>query len=120
MSMAHDSTAGTLAPLTLALTFGGNQLYLVGRHEAPLWMRRYGPWRRSVKVRWHRIDQIPGHWWLGQSGRSLVVLGQGPRPPLKLRRVGDAWQGLVPPGRQSIVVTLPDSSLYEVVPVGVH
>lgn len=118
MSTANDSTAKTSLPITLALTFGANQLYLVGRHEAPLWMRRRGPWRRSVKVYWHRIDQIPGHWWLGQYGKSLVVLGQGPRPALKLKKAGGMWQALVPSGRQSIVVTLPDADSYHVEPIG--
>ena len=118
MSMAHGKTVGPSTTLTLALTFGGNQLYLVGRHQAPLWMKRRGPWRRSLRVRWHRIEQIPGHWWLGQSGTTLVVLGQGLRPALKLTKDSGAWQALVPAGRQSIVISLPDPDAYSVKPVG--
>jgi hypothetical protein len=117
MSNLHETWPASETPLTLALTFGGNELFLVGRQEAPLWMRRRGPWRRPVQVSWHRMDQIPGHWWLAQRGRELVVLGQGMRPALMVQKAGAPWQGLIPAGRQSTMVTLPDSSDYTVRPI---
>lgn len=117
MSTAYGPNVGFSETLTLALTFGVNHLYLVGRQEAPLWTRRRGPWQRPVKVAWHRLEQLPGHWWIGQRGRELVILGQGTRPALILQRPGAPWQALVPAGRQSTAVTLPDTERYVVRPV---
>jgi hypothetical protein len=117
MNMAHGSKAGPSIPLTLALTFGANRVYLVGRQEAPLWIRQRGPWRRSLRVTWHRMDEVPGHWWVAQNGRDLVILGQGQRPPMVLREVRGGWRGLVPSGRQSIAVRLPRLGDYEFQPI---
>lgn len=100
---------------TLALTFGTNRLYLVGRQDAPLWVR--GPWHRALNVRWHRLEQVPGHWWMGQCGRQLAILGQGTRPALVLEKPGGRWQALIPAGRQSTVLTVPDSSRYYARPI---
>lgn len=101
--------------LTLALSFGKNRLYLVGPNQAPLWLRQRALWKKPLVVVWHRIDDLPGHWWLGQQGRELVILGQGERPPLLLEREGGRrWQAFVPSGHQSLVVKLPDMSPYRV------
>lgn len=117
MSIVHGSTAGMAPELTLALSFGTNRLYLVGRRDAPLWTRRRGPWQRPITVPWHRLEQVSGHWWLAQRGRELVILGQGPRPALLLEKAGGAWRGFLPAGYQSTVIVLPDADTYTVKPV---
>lgn len=117
MGMTHGFADGSAASMTLALTFGVNRLYLVGTQEAPLWLRRCRLRWRPVTVVWQRLDQLPGHWWAGQCGRDLVVLGQGIRPPLTMQKSGTSWRALLPSGRQSVRVVLPDGARYEVRPV---
>jgi hypothetical protein len=117
MGMSNGSIAEKAPVRTLALTFGTNRLYLVGRQDAPLWIRSRGPWQRAINVRWHRLDQIPGHWWMGQCGRHLAILGQGARPALVLEKPGGRWQALIPAGRQSTVLTVPDRARYYARPV---
>ncbi len=109
MSISHNSPILPMPQRTLALTFGPNRLYLIGRREAPLWLRVHGPWQRPIKILWHRLEQVPGHWWVGQSGHYLVILGQGPRPALVLTHPQTAWQALVPSGHQSLVIALPNT-----------
>lgn len=120
MSTTHGYIAPGVLTRTLALTFGANRLYLVGRQDAPLWMRSRGPWHKALNVRWHRIEQIPGHWWMGQCGRQLVILGQGPRPALLLEKPGSTWQALVPGGRQSTFLMVPDRHRYDARPITIH
>lgn len=117
MGMTHGFADGSATPMTLALTFGANRLYLVGQQEAPLWLRRRRLRWRPVTVAWKRLDQLPGHWWAGQCGRDFVVLGQGARPALTMQKSGTSWRALLPKGRQSVRIVLPDSACYEVRPV---
>lgn len=118
MSIPHEFREGAM-PRTLALTFGANRLYLVGRSAAPLWIRQMGPWKRVLPVAWHRLNEAPGRWWVAQQGDHLVVLGQGQRPALLIARAGSTWQGMIPDGRQSTVVTLPNHpGRYEVSVLG--
>lgn len=117
MGIANGSSVAARPPRTLALTFGANRLYLVGQQQAPLWIRTRGPWQRALKVSWHRLDELPGHWWLGQWGRQLVILGQGARPALLLAQPDSLWQALVPGGRQSTLVSMPDSRPYLARPI---
>jgi len=117
MSMVYRSEAGIPLQLTLALIFGKNRVYLVGRNQAPLWMVQRGPWKRPLCISWHRLEAIPGHWWMAQHGRELVILGQGARPALVVERTGTAWQTFLPAGHQSTAIRLPSSGLCQVRPV---
>ena len=109
----HGSAAGFNSQSLLALSFGKNRLYLVGRSGAPLWMRKHGLWQKAVTICWRRLEGVPGHWWVGQNGRNLVILGQGARPPLILKK-GTPWRALIPAGYQSMAVQLPDDADYQV------
>lgn len=112
MGMIHNSAVGMSEARTLTLSFGSNRLYLVGRREAPLWMRKRGPWMRPLTVSWHRLEHGPGHWWVAQQGQMMVILGLGTRPALLLECDDPAWQALVPAGHQSTMVMLPDAGRY--------
>ncbi|NMP21276.1 hypothetical protein [Sulfobacillus harzensis] len=115
--MVHNNVEPSPGSMTLALQFGVNHLYLVGPRQAPLWIRRRGLFERRATVVFHRVDGAPGHWWTAQHGSDVVILGQGVRPALILEKEGGQWLGLLPAGRHSTRVKVPDASPVTVRPV---
>lgn len=107
MQSVQGTFRGTTAYKDAVLEFGPNQLFLIGRHEAPVWMRKRVWWRRPVAVTWHRVDYRGRHWWMGQRGRDVVILGQGPRPGVWIEEIGHSWRAMVPKGFYGTRIRLP-------------
>lgn len=94
--------------VTYAEGFGRNRIYLVGETGVPVWVWALGPLWRHVPIQWQRLADGHGRWWVGQMGQRLVVAGYGIRPALSLK--AEDWTGVLPSGRQSIVVQLPKNA----------
>lgn len=116
MGPSHKTSLTLGETRILALTQGCHRLYLVGLKQAPLWVRARGPWRRTLNVTWQRIVELPGHWWFGQNGQQMAILGQGARPALVIARADTSWRALVPAGYRSVMILLPDGTDYRVYP----
>ncbi len=86
------------------LSFDGTRILWTEFGSAPIWTEGRIFWKKESPS-WQRLQFADSIWWCGQKGRTVAVVGQGPRPSLVVAQ--GEWRGILPPGRGSCIGLLP-------------